>query len=294
MVEFHADQAEGLRRLLNRNFVRVVTVTAGREGVGKTQAVINLATALARRGRKVMVFDEQSGRNNLEHALGLPGRYDLLDVVRRERCLEDILLPGPQGVEIVPAARGVKALAELTPAEQEWLVQSFNTLSGSVDVVLIDAVAGLAGHALSLTLAAQEVVITLSQDPASITDAYALIKRLSRDYAKQRFRILVSKVRETGEGEAIFKNFAATAQRFLGTKILFLGEVPFEEPLRQAARLRQPVVDAFPTSDSAAAFRRLAEAVDEWPYPQDDNSRLDSFMQRLIMNSRLTAECTRI
>jgi flagellar biosynthesis protein FlhG len=294
VAEFAADQAEGLRRLLNRNFVRVVTVTAGRTGVGKTQAVINLATALARRGRKVMVFDEQAGKNNLEYALGLPGQYDLLDVVRRERHLEEVLLSGPPGVEIVPAARGVKALADLTPSEQEWLVQSFHTLSDSVDVVLIDAVAGLADHALSLTLAAQEVVVTLSRDPASITDAYALIKRLSRDYAKQRFRILVSKVRETGEGETIFKNFAATAQRFLGVNILFMGEVPYEEELRQAARLKQPVVDAFPASDAAAAFRRLAETVDEWPCPREDNSRLDGFMQRLIMNSRLTAECTRI
>lgn len=293
MAEFAIDQAEGLRRLLNRNFVRVITVTSGRQGVGKTQAVLNLATALARRGRRVMVFDEQAGRTNLEHTLGLAARFDLLDVVKRERRLEDVLLPGPDGVEVVPAARGVKALGELSAEEQEWLVQSFNTLSDSVDVVLIDAVAGLADHALSLTLAAQEVVITLSPDPTSITDAYALIKRLSRDYGKQRFRVLVSKVREAGEGENIFRNFAATAQRFLGVKILFLGEVPFDEQLRQAVRLHQPVVDAFPVAPAAAAFRRLAEAVDEWPCPRDENGRLDGFMQRLIMNSRLTAECSR-
>lgn len=294
MVEFAIDQAEGLRRLLNRDFVRVITFTAGSRGVGKTQAVLNLAAALARQGKKVIALDEQAGSGNLAHALGLVPRFDLLDVIRRQRSLEDVLLPGPPGLEIVPAAKGVKALGQLSPEEQEWLVRSFQSLSDSVDVVLIDAIAGLDGHALSLTLAAQDVVVVLKPKAEAITDAYALVKRLARDYAVQRFRVLVTQVREPGEGEALFKNFATAARRFIGLVPEFMGEVPADAALQQATRLNQPVVDAFPTGEAATAFRRLAEKVDGWPHPRDDNNRLDRFMQRLIVSSRLTAETPRL
>jgi flagellar biosynthesis protein FlhG len=109
----------------------------------------------------------------------------------------------------------------------------------------------------------------------------------------QRFRVLVTQAREAGEGEALYRNFATATRRFLGLVPEFMGEVPADATLPRAARLRQPVVDAFPTSEAAAAFRRLAEAMDAWPQPRDDNDRLDRFMRRLLVKSRLTAQATR-
>ena len=290
VAEMPPDQAEGLRRLLAHGAVRVVTLCSGRDGVGKTSTVINLAVALARRGKYVMVIDEHAGKNNVSARLGLEVRWDLMDVIRRQKSLQEVILHGPEGIAIVPAALGVQALAELDPAGQQWLVQSFSQLPQPVDVALVDAISGSGYNALSLGLAAHEVVVVVSNQPASITDAYALIKILSQDYARQRFRILVNKVDSEQEACAIYNNMVQAAKRFLHISLDFMGYIPKDEKLRQSARIHRAVVEAFPTADSAQVFRQFADELELWPYPNDDNGRLDSFVQRLIQNSRMTAE----
>ena len=292
-AEFLQDQAEGLRRLLAQDIVRIVTVTSGRRGVGKTSVVVNLAVALARRGKYVLVIDEHEGASSAAGMLGLTPHRELLHVIKRECNLEDILLRGPEGVEIVPAARGVKALAKLDAAGQEWIVRAFGQLPHPVDVVLVDAIPGPRSETLSLSLASQEVVLTVSPDPTSITDAYALIKVLNQEYAKHHFRVLVAKAKSAEEAQAVFDNMAKTASRFLDISLDFMGFVPFDEKLRQAGRLFRPVVDAFPSAISANAFRMLAEVVEQWPYPREDRAHLETFMQRLIINSRMAAEGVR-
>ena len=283
------DQAEGLRRLLAQDVVRIITVASGRGGVGKTSAILNLAVALARRGRNVLLLDENSGKNNLSRRLGLEPNYDLLHVLHRKKTMEQIMLHGPEGIGIVPAALGVKALAGLDASSGERLVESFRQLQQPVDVVLMDAVAGIERNVLSLSLAAQEVVVVVSNQPASITDAYSLIKVLSQDYAKHKFRVLVNTV-AAAEARAIFENMAKAASRFLDVTLDFMGHIPFDEKLMQSTRLHRPVVDAFPAAPSAVAFRQLAETLEQWPYPTVDNGRLDVFMQRLIQSSRIAVE----
>ena len=283
------DQAEGLRRLLAQDVVRIVTIASGRNGVGKTTAVLNLAVALARRGRYVLVLDENSGKNNLSHRLGLDPQHDLLHVLRGEKSLEQIILQGPEGIGIVPAAQGVKALAGLDSGSGERLVGSFRQLPQPVDVVLMDAVAGIERNVLSLSLAAQEVVVVVSGQPASITDAYSLIKVLSQDYAKHKFRILINNMSEEA-AQAIFSNMAKAAGRFLDVSLDFMGCIPFDEKLNHSARLHRPVVDAFPAAPSAVAFRQLVETLEQWPYPTADNGRLDVYMQRLIQSSRIAVD----
>ena len=280
------DQAEGLRRLLAQDIVRIVTIASGRNGVGKTGVVLNLAVSLARRGRNVLVLDENSGKTNLSRLLGLEPQFDLLHVLRREKTMEQIILRGPEGIGIVPAAQGVKALADLDAGSGERLVESLRQLPQPVDVVLMDAVAGIERNVLSLSLAAQEVVVVVSNQPASITDAYALIKVLSQNYAKQKFRILINTA-SAEAAQAIFDNMAKAAGRFLDVSLDFMGHVPPDDKLKQSSRMHRPVVDAFPLAPSAAAFRQLAETLEQWPYPTADNGRLDVFMQRLIQSSRI-------
>lgn len=293
VAEHAIDQAEGLRRLLGRDVVRVITVASGRNGVGKTQVVINLAAALAQHGKRVLILDEQAGRGTAVKSLGLTPRYDLLHVIRGEQRLDDVMMAGPDGVAVVAAGRGVQSLTELTTAEQMALVEAFHGFSDAVDVVLIDAMAGTAGNALGLSLAASEVIVVVSGEASAITDAYALMKVLSRDFARHQFRLLMNKVRDGEAGRAIYANLADASRRFLRIQPDYMGAVPVDERLRQAARLDKPVVSAFPESVSAAAFRGLAETVDAWPYPRDDNARLGGFMQRLIHSSRLAANCLR-
>lgn len=294
MAEFLQDQAEGLRRLLAQDVVRVITMTSGRRGVGKSSVVVNLAVALARRGKYVLVIDEHEGASSAAGQLGLTPRYDLLHVLRRENSLDEVLLRGPEGVEIVPAARGVKALAKLDTAGQEWVVRAFRELPHPVDVVLVDALPGARSETLPLSLASQEVVMTVSPDAASITDAYALIKVLNQDYGKHYFRVLVAKAKSEADALAVFNNMAKTASRFLDISLDYMGCVPLDEKLRQSSRLCRPVVDAFPGAVSANAFRLLAEVVEQWPYPREENALLETFMQRLIINSRMAAEGVRL
>ncbi|MCL4470931.1 MAG: AAA family ATPase [Gammaproteobacteria bacterium] len=288
------DQAEGLRRLLARDSVRVVTLTSGRTGAGKTNVVVNLAAALAKRGRHVLVLDEQQGKDSTETLLGLSSHYNLMHVIRREKTLEEVILHGPEGVDIVSAGQGLRVLGELGQEDQDRLVQSFSHLSKTVDVVLVDAVAGIASNVLPLSLASQEIVIVVSQHPSSITDAYALIKVLNQRFAIQRFHILASKVLNEPEALALFSNMAEVAERFLDVSLDFMGYVPFDEKMKQSARIFRPVVDAFPAASSAKAVRNLAETMEQWPYPSGENGRLEAFMQRLIQSSRMAAEGFRL
>jgi flagellar biosynthesis protein FlhG len=290
VAEFMNDQAEGLRRMLAGGGVRAVTVAGGRSGIGKTSVLINLAVALARRGKYVMIIDERSDAGNVAGKLGLAPRYDLIDVINRKRRLEEVMLQGPQGIAIVPAAKGVKALSGMDSAGQEWLLQAFGGLSQPVDVLLVDAGSGSGTNALSMSLASQEVVVVVSNQPASITEAYALIKRMNQEFARRQFRIIVNKSGSEAEALAIYNNMAQAAGRFLDVSLQFMGYIPLDEKLRQAARLCRPVVDEFPTADSARCFRNLAEVVEQWPCSRDDSSRLEGFMQRLIHNSRMAAQ----
>jgi flagellar biosynthesis protein FlhG len=284
--EIPQDQAEGLRRLLAQDAMRVVTLTSGRKGSGKSCAILNLAAALARRGRNVMILDENADTGNVSQLLGLEPRYDLIHVIRREKPLEQVLLQGPDGIVVVPAAQGVKSMAGLDVAGMEWLVRSFRELPMIFDVVLVDAKPGLERDGLSLSLAALEVVVVVSDRPSSITDAYALIKVLSRDYARREFHILINGVGEA-EARTIFAGLTQAANRFLNVSLDFMGYVPADETLRKASNIHRTVVDAFPTAPAAAIFRGLAETLEQWPC-SDPSGQFEGFMQRLVQSSRIT------
>jgi flagellar biosynthesis protein FlhG len=230
----------------------------------------------------------------VETLLGLTARYDLMHVIRREKTLEEVMLRGPEGVDIVSAGNGLRVLGELGQEDQDRLIKSFRQLSKTVDVVLVDAIAGVASNVLPLSLASQEIVIVVSQHPSSIKDAYALIKVLNQNFAIHRFHILASKVKNEHEARALYDNMAEVAVRFLDVSLDFMGYVPFDEKLRQAARICRPVVEAFPLTESARALRALAETMEQWPQPSGEDGRLEAFMQRLIQSSRMAAGGFRI
>ena len=287
MPRMRGDQADGLRRLQARDAVRIITVAGGRAGVGKTSAVVNLAMALAHNGKHVLVLDENPRHNNVNANLGLTARYDLLHVINRDKTLEQVILPGPEGVSVLTAMRGVHCLAKLNHADQEWFIQCFGNLPKPVDVVLVDTAGGSASHVLSLSLAAQQVLVVLSAAAASITDAYALIKLMSREYAKRDFLVLVNKVASEPEARAIFDNVSQVARRHLAVSLEFMGCIPSDEKLRRATQLCRPVVEAFPASASAAGFRQLADNLLRCPCPEEYGGGVENFMQRLIRSSRL-------
>lgn len=287
------DQAEGLRRLLVhevQDFMRIVVIASGSAGAGKTTAVINLAAALARDGKDVLVIDENVGASNLSSTLGLTVHRDLLDVMRRDMTLDDVIVAAPEGFHFLSAGRGMRVLGKLGLDDQAHLLDCFARFDRPVDVVLVDALAGRASRSLPLNFSSHEVVVVVSPEPTSITAAYGLIKHISSGQGKKRFRILVNKARDETEARMIFDNIASAANRYLAVSAGFMGFVPPDEKLRQSASRGRPVIESFPAAASAAAFHRLAESLTRWPCDKsEDNSEsrgLKGFMQCLMQGSR--------
>lgn len=283
------DQADGLRRLLDRSSLRVISVSSGSGGNGKAGAVINLAGALAEMGRDVLILDENTGASGATAALGLKPRFDLEDVIRRERDLDDVIVRGPAGIMVLPLARGARSLAQLSARDQQCLVERCGRLGFPLDTLLVDAAPGGASARLWPGSAAAEVIVLAGGSAAAITEAYSLIKRSSSEFARHEFHILVSNVANEGEAQAIFGNMARVARRYLQVTLDYMGHVPPDDKLRQAARLRLPVVAAFPGAVAAGSFRRIARAIAGWPRAEDDGCGFDDFMRQLIRSNRQPA-----
>jgi flagellar biosynthesis protein FlhG len=289
MAEIVADQAEGLRRLLAEDFTRVITLAGGSRGIGTTTLLINLGVALARSGKRVLLLDEQDGTNSICAKLGLKSGADVYEAIHQGKSLSQVAQAGPHGVSVVPAARVVRAMPEFSGLEQRGLVELFRNLPEPFDVVLIDGRSGSANHALSLSLAAQEVALVVGSNPASITDAYALIKVLARDFDLQRFHVLVNRVDGEKAGMLVFENMAGVARRHLGVRVELMGIVPEDAALEQALRQRRAVAEVSDKAPASLAMRRIAENLEGWPRPCGDDRRLVGFAQRLIQGSRIAA-----
>ena len=288
--EMVADQASGLRRLARAKPVRVVAVSSGKGGVGKTNVSANLSIALANRGNKVMLLDADLGLANVDVLLGLQAGLNLSHVMDGECSLEDVIVPGPANVQIIPAASGVKRMAHLTPGEHAGLVNAFGELGVDLDVLIIDTAAGIHDSVLRFNQAAQEVIVVVCDEPASVTDAYALIKVLHREHGVGRFHILANMARSFQEGRDLYGKLAKVSDRFLDVTLDFLGVIPFDEYVRKAVQKQSAVVDAYPRSRAALAFRKLAQSTEKWPVPDRARGHLEFFVERLIQASYGEAE----
>lgn len=277
------DQAEGLRRLLVRTHTQVITVVAGKAGVGRTSATINLAAALARSGKDVLVLDENHAPNNLLDGLGLVARYDLLDVAQGKCAPRDALLSA-KGFSVLPTARAMHALAALRPsagrtgakldsAEQQRLENALTEVSDGVDVMLVDA-AMLVGQAVvSSSLASGAALLVVVDATASgITESYALIKRMALENARLQFEIVVNKAGSEQAALTVFENMSKVARRNLSARLEYLGYIPPDDRLKCATQLGRSVVDAFPAAASARSYLELAQKLLRLPVQQDESA----------------------
>ncbi len=279
------DQAAGLRDLAQQRSVLVIAVTGGKGGVGKTNVSVNLALAMSGLGKRVMLMDADLGLANVDVMLGICPRYNLSHVLSGERRLEEIIVTGPRGLKIVPASSGIKGMAELTPAQHAVLIRAFSELSYNLDVLLVDTAAGISDSVISFTKASQEVIVVICDEPASMTDAYALIKLLHREHGIDRFRILANMVRSKQEGRRLYENLARVTDRYLFVELDYLGSVPYDKLLRKAVRQQSAVVESYPESGAAQQFKVLARQADKWPVAQSKGN-VEFFIERLIQHSR--------
>ena len=262
--------------------VRVIAVASGKGGVGKTNVSVNLALSLQNAGQRTLLLDTDLGLANVDVMLGLSPRFTLADVLAGRCELRDTLLEGPGGMWIVPAASGKRHMTELLPQQHVGLVHAFSQLDVPIDTMVVDNAAGIADGVLTFCQAAQDVIVVVCDEPASVTDAYALIKVLSRDRGVSRVQILANQVQHAAEGRQLFDKLQRVTSKFLDVTLNYLGAIPRDEWLRRAVQRQEAVVDAFPSAPASAAFRDIARRAGQWQSPQGPRGHVEFFMERLI------------
>ncbi len=273
--------------------VQVIAVTGGKGGVGKTTVAINLASAFAAAGRRTLLLDGDLGLANVDVLLGITPRHSLAHVISGERTLEEVILDTPSGFRIVPGASGVGRLANLSDVEILGLVQGFSALAEQLDTLIIDTPAGIAPTVLQLSQAAQHVLVVVCDEPASLTDAYGLIKVLSRNHGVTNFKVLANMVRADGAGKGLFETLKRVTSRFLNVTLDYCGEIPEDTYLKRSIREQRPVVDAFPSSRSSRALKLLGELADKWPVPAGARGNIEFFAERLVQRAPVRLEVVR-
>jgi flagellar biosynthesis protein FlhG len=265
--------------------VQVIAVTGGKGGVGKTTVAVNLSLALAKLGKRVVLLDGDLGLGNIDVLLGLSVQYTLADIIEGRCELSDVLVRGPGGVRIVPAASGIQCMAHLSAAQHAGLIQAFSEIGDNLDVLVIDTAAGIGASVVSLVRAAHEVLLVVCDEPASIIDAYALIKLLNRDYGMDRFRVLVNQTQSPQEGRTLFAKLTKITDHFLDVSLRYVAAVPYDEFARRAVQKQRAVYEEFPRSKSARAFQNIALKVLTWPLVTTPSGHMEFFVERLVHNS---------
>ena len=280
-IRAHRDQAETLRRMRLSKHVKVIAVTGGKGGVGKSNVSANLAVALANMGRKVMLMDADLSLANLDVLMGLHPKQNLSQVLDGSATLEDVIVEGPAGIRVVPSASGVQRMANLSVGENAALIRAFGELYQPVDVMIVDTAAGIGSSVLNFTRAAQQAVVVVNDEPTSLTDAHGLIKVLSRDHGVGRFHIVSNRCSTQAEGRELFEKLVKVTSRFLDVTLCYMGDIPEDPYLQRAVRMQTLVLEAYPSSRSAVAFKKLATVADNWTVPTDASGYLEFFIERL-------------
>ncbi|MGN1357256.1 MAG: MinD/ParA family protein [Succinivibrionaceae bacterium] len=300
MAEEIFDQASGLRASMSMKLqqtaatqrqerstttnrkVKVITVTGGKGGVGKSNVSLNLAISLAAQGKKVMLLDADLGLANIDVMLGLKVRRNLFNVLSGECSLDDIIITGPHDVMILPATSGTQSMVELSSAQHAALIRAFGDLKTEVDVLIVDTAAGISSMVLSFARAAQHVMMVVCDEPTSVTDAYALMKILSKEYGLYNFKVVANMVHSLKEGQDLFTKLEKVTQRFLNVSLELVASIPYDPNIKQAVKRQQVVVDAFPKSPASIMFRALANKVSSWPVPYQAEGYLQFFIENML------------
>jgi len=282
-----ANQAAGIQKMrkIKPKPVRVIAITSGKGGVGKTNLSVNLGIALAQMGRRVALLDADMGLANVDILLGLSPEFNLSHVLKGEKTLEEIMLTGPAGLKVIPASSGVQKMSELSNIEQAGVIRAFSEIDRNLDVLIVDTAAGISSSVVNFARACQEVIVVVCDEPTSLTDAYAYMKLLNRDYGLSKFHIVTNMVESIQQGQQLFTKLTKVTDKYLDVSLSYVGGVPFDEFLRKSVQKQTPVVEAFPRSKAALAIRNLALKIDGWPIKIQAGGYLEFFVERMIQYS---------
>jgi len=266
-----------------RSQPRVISVSSGKGGVGKTNLTSNLAYNIAKTGKKVLILDADLNLANVDVLLGLTPRYNLHHVFQGERTMSEVMVEGPGGIMILPGSSGIMELANLTESQKLYFLEEMEEIGRDIDILLVDTAAGINDNVIYFNLASQERIILLTPEPTSLTDAYALIKVLSSQHDVKKFKIVVNQTISSHEALAVFKKLSTVCDQFLETISLdLLGTIPSDQHLTKAVRRQKLVSELFPEAESSKMFGRIVEQLlrEEPEFEYDGNIKF--FWQRLF------------
>ncbi len=263
------DQAEQLRKMVQQTDskpkARVITVTSGKGGVGKTSISINLAIQLTRLGKRVVVFDADFGLANIEVMLGVRPQYNLADMMFRGKDLTDIITQGEEGISFISGGSGIQELASMNREQVMYLTSRLIALDKFADVIIVDTGAGISDSVLEFVLASTEVLLVATPEPTSITDAYALLKALNRkeEFVKEdtSIKMISNRVTSVAEGQSLYEKMSVVSDKFLNIPITYLGSVPMDEQISKAVMRQKPVSVINPDAPSSKAIKQIAETL---------------------------------
>jgi len=261
---------------------RVIAVTSGKGGVGKTNIVCNLAIALSRLGKKILVLDADLGLANIDILYGLKPLYNMEHVVNGEKTLSDVMMEGPEGIQILPAGFGIPDLTCLTEGQKLNLLNEFESLDETMDIFLIDTGAGISSNVIYFNLAADECIVVATDEPTSLMDAYAVIKVMAVRYHVTYFKLLVNMVDEK-QAKSVFFRLNQAVERFLNQVFLdYIGYIPRDDLIKKALTKRKTIMELYPDSEASECFGTLARDLLQNPPRQYDSGNIKFFLKRFI------------
>lgn len=284
------DQAQNLRNIVKKNTVvkenekksRIITVTSGKGGVGKTSVSINLAIQFRLQGKSVIIFDADFGLANIEVMIGAIPKYNLSDLIYRGKYLNDIIMKGPMDIGFISGGSGISGFGDLTKEQLTYLVYKIKELESMADIIIIDTGAGISSAVMDFVVVSNEVILVTTPEPTSITDSYSLLKALNKrddfDKSQNHIKIVANRVRSYEEGANLYNKLNVVVNKFLNFNIEFLGIIENDENMSKAVIQQKPISMAYPNSKGAKSFKKISDTLLEKKTTDEDEQKGLAFM----------------
>lgn len=281
------DQAANLRRLVlqqntnDSSRTRIIVITSGKGGVGKTSLSVSLSIALAQDGKSVTMIDADLGLANINVILGIIPKYNLYHVIKGKKKLRDIIIEVPEGIKIIAGASGFHQLANLEPKQREDFISSISELAND-DYLIIDTGAGISQNVMSFILASDEIIVVTTPEPTAITDAYGIIKTIASNSSEKQIRLIVNRAQSVTEGKRVAQRVINIAGQFLNIKVENLGFV-YEDPyVPKSVRNQKPFIVGYPKCRASGCVKVIADRINNKEIDNDKNGGVSSFVRNLI------------
>ena len=275
-------QIKTLKKLSKNNLTKVLAITSGKGGVGKTNIIANLAYSLRNLGKKVLLLDADVGLGNVDVLLGLAPKFNISHVISGKKTIKEIIVKGPGNIDIIPASSGIQEVTNLNKNAKLSLMEQIDEIGLSYDYFLIDTGAGIYDTVTFFCNAAQEIFVVATPDPTSITDAYALMKVMNKKFGEQSFNLIVNFVKSEKEATNVYTNLSLVLDRYLGVKLNFSGYILNDPNLVKSVRNQKLIVEQFPESIATKCFKKLARFIDRMEFNIEKQGSIQFFWSKLL------------